>query len=84
MLDGFVGSGTTFIAAERVGRRAFGLEYEPRYVDLTLLRFRTFTGIEPLHVKTGFTLEELATSSTEPAGPSDAHGAKRKPGTKHH
>ncbi len=52
VLDGFVGSGTTLIAAERAGRRGFGLECEPRYVDLTLQRFRTFTGIEPLHVKT--------------------------------
>ena len=60
VLDAFVGSGTTLIAAERTGRRGFGLECEPRYVDLTLQRFRTFTGIEPLHVKTGLTLAELA------------------------
>ena len=60
VLDGFVGSGTTLIAAERSGRRSFGLECEPHYVDLALQRFRTFTGIEPLHVKTGLTLKELA------------------------
>jgi DNA modification methylase len=76
VLDGFVGSGTTFIAAERAGRRAFGLEYEPRYVDLTLQRFRSFTGIEPSHAKTGLTFEQLATSRPNQAGP--AHGAKRK------
>jgi DNA modification methylase len=78
VLDGFVGSGTTFIAAERAGRRAFGLEYEPRYVDLTLQRFRSFTGIEPSHAKTGLTFEQLATSRPNQAGPSNAHGAKRK------
>jgi len=59
VLDAFVGSGTTLIAAERAGRRAFGLEIEPRYVDLALRRFRSFTGIEPSHAKTGLTLSEL-------------------------
>ncbi len=57
VLDGFLGSGTTLIAAERAGRRAFGLECEPR-VDLTL-RFRKFTGIEPVHVASGLKLEDL-------------------------
>ena len=40
VLDAFVGSGTTLIAAERAGRRGFGLELEPRHVDLTLRRFQ--------------------------------------------
>ena len=60
VLDGFLGSGTTLIAAERAGRRAFGLECEPRYVDLTLHRFRKFTGIEPVHEDSGLKLEDLA------------------------
>ena len=59
VLDAFLGSGTTLIAAERAGRRAFGLECEPRYVDLALRRFRKFTSIEPVHVNTGLKLEEL-------------------------
>ena len=54
-----MGSGTTLIAAERAGRRAFGLELEPRYVDLSLHRFRTLTGIEPLHVDSGLKFDEL-------------------------
>ena len=78
VLDGFVGSGTTLIAAERAGRRGFGLECEPRYVDLTLQRFRTFTGIEPLHVKTGLTLEELARTRPNRAKPSDRPMVKKK------
>ena len=80
VLDGFVGSGTTLIAAERAGRRAFGLECEPRYVDLTLQRFRTFTGIEPKHVKTGFTLEELARTRPNRANPLERPGFKRRRG----
>ena len=78
VLDGFVGSGTTLIAAERAGRRAFGLECEPRYVDLTLHRFRKFTGIEPLHVKTGLTLEELARARPTQARPIGRPTAQKK------
>jgi len=59
VLDGFLGSGTTLIAAHRVGRRGFGLEIESRYVDVALRRFRAFSGIEPVHAESGFTLKEL-------------------------
>lgn len=48
VLDAFCGSGSTLIAAERAGRRGFGLELEPKYVDATLRRFRDFTGDEPV------------------------------------
>ena len=33
VLDGFLGSGSTLIAAERTGRRCYGLELDPGYVD---------------------------------------------------
>jgi len=59
VLDAFVGSGTTLVAAQRVGRRGFGLEIAPRFVDVTLRRFHALTGIEPLHVESRLTLEEL-------------------------
>ena len=78
VLDAFVGSGTTFLAAERAGRRAVGLELEPRYVDLTLQRFHTFTGIDALHSKTGFTLEELARARRKQEGPLRANRKKRE------
>ena len=67
VLDAFIGSGTTIIAAERAGRRSFGLELEPRYVDVTLRRFRDFTGIEPLHAVSGLTFKEVECSRTPPA-----------------
>ena len=35
----FAGSGTQFIAAEKLGRRCFGLEREPAYCDLIVRRF---------------------------------------------
>lgn len=44
VLDGFLGSGSTVIAAERTGRRCYGLELDPRYVDTIVRRWQTYTG----------------------------------------
>ncbi len=44
--DPFLGSGTTMIAAERLGRRCYGMEIEPRYVDVAVRRWEDFTGRE--------------------------------------
>lgn len=44
ILDPFLGSGTTMIAAERLGRRCYGMEIEPRYVDVAVRRWEEFTG----------------------------------------
>ncbi|WP_074118812.1 site-specific DNA-methyltransferase [Bradyrhizobium sp. AS23.2] len=44
VLDGFLGSGTTIIAAERTGRRGFGIEIDPIYVDAAVRRWQNFTG----------------------------------------
>jgi DNA modification methylase len=43
VLDPFMGSGTTILAAERVGRRAYGLELDPLYVDAAVRRWQDFT-----------------------------------------
>ncbi len=43
--DGYVGSGTTIIACQRIGRRCFGLEIDPGYVDAAVARWEAFTGI---------------------------------------
>ena len=43
ILDPFLGSGTTVIAAERTGRRCFGLEYDPQYCDVIVRRWQAFT-----------------------------------------
>ena len=44
VFDPFLGSGTTMIAAEQLGRRCFGIEIEPRYVDVAVARWEKFTG----------------------------------------
>ena len=42
--DGFLGSGTTMIAAEMEGRACLGLEIAPQYVDVIVQRWQNFTG----------------------------------------
>ena len=44
VLDPFLGSGTTLIACERVGRRCRGLELDPLYVDVIVRRWQVYTG----------------------------------------
>jgi DNA modification methylase len=46
ILDPFMGSGSSLIAAERVGRKARGMELDPLYVDLTIRRWRRLSGEE--------------------------------------
>lgn len=46
VLDGFSGSGTTIVAAEKSGRRAAAIEIEPRYVDVAIRRWQRLTGEE--------------------------------------
>jgi DNA modification methylase len=47
VLDIFLGSGTTLIAAERTGRRFRGIDIDPAYVDVALERWSAMTGREP-------------------------------------
>jgi DNA modification methylase len=42
--DPFLGSGTTLIAAEQLGRRCFGLEIESAYCDVVVMRWEGLTG----------------------------------------
>ena len=48
VLDIFLGSGTTLIAAERTGRRFRGLDIDPAYVDVAIERWAALTGGEPV------------------------------------
>jgi ParB-like chromosome segregation protein Spo0J len=53
VLDTFCGSGTTILAAERVGRRAYALELEPRFVDVAIKRWQAFSRKDAIHAETG-------------------------------
>ncbi|MCC6266807.1 MAG: DNA modification methylase [Dehalococcoidia bacterium] len=44
VLDPFLGSGSTLIAAERLGRRCVGVELDPRYAQVAVRRWEAFTG----------------------------------------
>jgi hypothetical protein len=44
VFDPFVGNGTAIVAAERTGRRCYGIEFDPRYVDAAIRRWQRLTG----------------------------------------
>lgn len=44
VLDTFLGSGSTLIAAEQMGRRCYGTEIDPRYADVVKTRWEALTG----------------------------------------
>jgi DNA modification methylase len=58
VLDAFLGSGTTVIAAERTGRVCYGIELDPRYVDTIVRRWQKFTDLEAVHHGTGQTFAQ--------------------------
>jgi DNA modification methylase len=60
VLDPFLGSGTTIVAAERVGRCCFGIEIDPLYVDTIIRRWQAFTGDTATHAVTGKRFDDLA------------------------
>jgi DNA modification methylase len=68
VLDGFLGSGSTLIAAERMGRCCYGIEIEPIYVDMAVKRWQHYTGEHAIHASTGKRFDETPTT------PAEAHG----------
>jgi DNA modification methylase len=60
VLDAFLGSGTTVIAAERTGRRCHGMELDPAYVDTSVRRWQKLTGGSARHAASGRTFDDLA------------------------
>jgi DNA modification methylase len=59
VLDPFLGSGSTLIAAEQRGRICYGIELDPQYVDLIVRRFEETAGTHVIHEETGETFEQL-------------------------
>ena len=60
VLDPFVGSGTTLLAAEKTGRIGRAIELDPYYVDAAIGRWQALTGEAAVHGGTGKTFDELA------------------------
>jgi DNA modification methylase len=44
--DPFLGSGTTLMAAEVTDRICYGIDIDPKYTDVAVLRWQKFTGLE--------------------------------------
>ena len=68
VLDSFLGSGTTVIAAQRTGRRCYGLELDPRYVDIIVRRWQAFTGERARHASSGKLFNEIEGEAGEDHG----------------
>jgi DNA modification methylase len=59
VLDVFAGSGTTLVAAERTGRRGYGIELDPHYCDVIVQRMAKVAGLEAVHAETGKSFAEV-------------------------
>jgi DNA modification methylase len=65
VLDCFGGSGTTLIAAEKTGRKAYLMEIDPVYVDVTIDRYQKLTGKSVIHEASGLTFDQLKAERAE-------------------
>jgi DNA modification methylase len=59
LLDGFLGSGTTIVAAQRTGRHCYGIELDPLFVDVIVRRWQDFTRSAARHAHSGKTFNEI-------------------------
>ena len=75
VLDAFAGSGTTIIAAEQTGRRAFCLEIDPLYADVAIRRWQKLTKRDAILEGTGQTFDALAAGASE--APQPPKGGRR-------
>ena len=67
VIDPFLGSGSTLIAAEATGRVCRGVELDPHYVDVIVRRYQAATGCLAVLAETGETLEALAARRADEA-----------------
>jgi DNA modification methylase len=59
VLDSFGGSGTTLIACEKLNRKAYLMELDPKYCDVIVKRWQDFTGKKAVLESNGKTFDEL-------------------------
>jgi DNA modification methylase len=59
VLDAFAGSGSTLLAAERTGRKGYGLEIEPHYIDTIIKRFDSLYGVKAVHTQSSKSFEAI-------------------------
>jgi hypothetical protein len=67
VLDCFGGAGTTLMAAQKTGRRAYLIELDPIYVDVTIRKFEKITREKAVHADTGLGFTQLKKQRCERA-----------------
>jgi hypothetical protein len=65
VLDAFLGSGSTLIAAERTGRSCFGIEIDPIYIDTTIQRWQRHTGDYAIDMVGGKRFDDISNQKRE-------------------
>lgn len=60
VVDFFLGSGSTLIAAEQLGRACYAIDLEPAYIDATIRRWQESTGKTATHAKEQKTFEAVS------------------------
>jgi len=60
VLDLFLGSGSTLIGCEKKGRKCYGMELDPKYIDVIIKRWQEYTGKQAVHSVSGLTFDEVA------------------------
>jgi DNA modification methylase len=79
VLDAFCGSGTTILAAERIGRRAYCLEIDPGYADVAIRRWQRFTRRDAILESTGRTFSEVEAARCAAQDKVPPSGTPRRP-----
>ena len=64
VLDAFLGSGSTLIAAERTGRSCYGIELDPIYVETAIKRWQRYTGDHAVHAVSGIRFDNIETDKS--------------------
>jgi DNA modification methylase len=64
IFEPFTGSGTGVIAAEQTGRKCYGMEISPRYIDVTVRRWQDYTG-KAATLEDGRTFDEVKAERAE-------------------
>ena len=67
VLDAFAGSGSTLLAAQRTGRRGYGIEIDPHYCDLIIRRLQEVTKCKAVLLGDGRPFDDVAAERAMPA-----------------